>query len=155
MSVRFEVMTYSWPITSSCCKLQFLWLACSTGPNFFPHLPILFIFLFKNNILSIFVDELSSILVIYTFLLLEEIHKGSKLSDQNSEVWLAQSQATQWALWTVFGDWKQWPSRASNNLSNHPPFTHCHYFIKRCLEDTVVLQDAKIIAETSSINGNY
>lgn len=27
--------------------------------------------------------------------------------------------------------------------------------IKRSIEATVVLQDAKIIAETSSINGNY
>lgn len=27
--------------------------------------------------------------------------------------------------------------------------------IKRCIETTVVFQDAKIIAETSSINGNY
>lgn len=68
---------------------------------------------------------------------------------------MAQSQATQSALWTVLeteSSGQAGPAVISLTILLSPIAI---ILIKRCLEATVVLQDAKIIAETSSINGNY
>lgn len=153
-------MICSWSTASSHSKLQLKVLHnyhILQDLSLYLHLLILCCF-FKNTLFTftVFVDELSNTLILYTFLVIASY--GSVLLNSKYQGLIDIITVNMRPLdsfWRLKTMTKEMQPRVTVASLTIPLSLIVIILIKRSIEATVVLQDAKIIAETSSINGNY
>lgn len=121
------------------------------------HLLILYCFL-KNTLFmfTVSVDELFNTLILYTLLVIDPY--GSVLLNSKHQGLIdiiTVNMRTLDSFWRLKTMTKEMQPRVTVASPTIPLLLIVIILIKRSIEAMVVLEDAKIIAKTSSINGNY